>query len=215
MSTPVVTNTWAGTFDCGTCRRKRLMGEEFSKKALERHRKDGTTTTTTTPLKCKQCVAAAEQAEREQAQARRNQQTTTAAAAATATTSEAVNEERRTCAGVCGKEFPQSLFNRNQWSKGEGKSRCRECVETAVQVEAALQRNSNEAKIAAAKENVETAKASGTASQIVAAESELAALEAEKVTGLKPVKLSFGRGRGRGSGGRGRGRGRSGGQGRR
>ena len=32
MSTPVVTNTWAGNFDCNFCRRKRLMGEEFSKK---------------------------------------------------------------------------------------------------------------------------------------------------------------------------------------
>lgn len=32
MSTPVVTDKWAGTFDCGTCKRKRLVAAEFSKK---------------------------------------------------------------------------------------------------------------------------------------------------------------------------------------
>lgn len=32
MSTPVVTEKWAGQFDCSVCRRKRLMAEEFSKK---------------------------------------------------------------------------------------------------------------------------------------------------------------------------------------
>lgn len=32
MSTPVVTDKWAGNFDCsGPCRRKRLVGSEFSK----------------------------------------------------------------------------------------------------------------------------------------------------------------------------------------
>jgi len=32
MSTPVRTDKWAGNFDCGNCRRKRLMANEFSKK---------------------------------------------------------------------------------------------------------------------------------------------------------------------------------------
>lgn len=32
MCTPVVTSTWAGNFDCSICRRKRLVGDEFSKK---------------------------------------------------------------------------------------------------------------------------------------------------------------------------------------
>ena len=32
MSTPVVTSSWAGNFDCSVCHRKRLMAEEFSKK---------------------------------------------------------------------------------------------------------------------------------------------------------------------------------------
>jgi hypothetical protein len=200
MSTPVVASTWAGTFDCGTCRRKRLMGEEFSKKALERHRRDGA------PLKCKKCVAATEEAERDAAAARRNNQpaskdgNSSAAAAAAAD-----DDEPRTCAGKCAKVLPKSAFNRNQWSKGDGKSRCRACVEQAVKDESAQQTKSKEDKIAAARTKVEQANATGNAQKMVAAESELAALEAEKVTGLKPVKL--GRGRGRGGGGRGRGRG--------
>jgi hypothetical protein len=194
MSTPVVTSKWAGTFDCGTCRRKRLMGEEFSKKALERHRKDGA------PLKCKQCVAAAEQAEREEAQAKRDKHND-------GMKDGDANEELRNCAGTCRKELPLSSYNRNQWSKGDGKSRCRDCVEKAVKEEATQQAKSKEDKIASAKKAVDEATASGNTAKIVAAESLLAALEAEKVTGLKPVKLSSGRGRGRG-GGRGRGRGR-------
>lgn len=176
------------------------MGEEFSKKALERHRKDGS------PLKCKQCVSAAEEAEREEAQARRNKKIEEEADP---------NEERRKCAGTtCGKELPQSSYNRNQWSKGDGKSRCRDCVERAVKEEATQQAKAKEDKIASAKKKVEEANASGDSAKIVAAESLLAALEAEKVTGLKPVKLSSGRGRGRGGsrggGARGTGRGRGG-----
>lgn len=163
------------------------MGEEFSNKALERHRKDGAS------LKCKQCVAAAEQAEREQAQARRNNKKETE--------DDEDDGERRKCAGSCDKELPQSSYNRNQWSKGDGKSRCRDCVEQAVKEEAAEQAKSKDDKIALAKKQVEEAHASGNSAKIVAAESVLAALEAEKVTGLKPVKLSSGRGRGRGRSG--------------
>jgi hypothetical protein len=192
MSTPVVTSKWAGTFDCGTCRRKRLMGEEFSKKALERHRKDDSA------LKCKQCVAASEQAEREASKTKNKQQDND-------------SDETRTCVS-CVKDLNKSAYNRNQWSKGEGKSRCRECVEQAVQEESANQAKSNQEKIEAARRKVQDAQTGGNGGKILAAESELAALEAEKVTGLKPVKLSGGRGRGGGgrgrfSGGRGRGRG--------
>ncbi len=165
-----------------------MMGEEFSKKALERHRKDGK------PLKCKQCVAAAEQIERENAAAKRKDDDS--------------SDETRKCAGKCAKVLPKASFNRNQYSKGDGKSRCRDCVEQSVKDESANQAKSREEKITAAKKKVEDAKRSGSAPQILAAESELAALEAEKVTGLKPIKLSAGRGRGRGrGGGRGRGRG--------
>ena len=189
MSTPVVTSKWAGTFACsGMCQRKQLMGEEFSKKALERYRKDGK------PLKCKQCVAADEQTERENAAKRK--------------VVDDNSDETRRCAGKCERVLPKASFNRNQYSKGDGKSRCRDCVEQSVKDESANQAKSKEEKISAARKKVDDAKRSGNAQQILAAESELAALEAEKVTGLKPIKLSAGRGRARGrGGGRGRGRG--------
>jgi len=202
MSTPVITSAWAGTFDCGTCRRKRLMGEEFSKKALERHyhRKEGGAPL----LKCIQCVTATERAEREQAQrqaARRrnnNQKRNNNNSLADTKNSDDDDDERRKCAGYCGNELPQSSFNRNQWSTGDGKSRCGACVDRAVKEEAARQTNSREDKLASAKEQVEEAEKSGNSMKILAATSMLAALEAERVTGLKPVKLSSGRGRGRG-----------------
>ena len=175
------------------------MGEEFSNKALDKHRRDGG------PLKCKQCVAAAEQAEREKAAARRQNDTSTAK------DGDGMDETRK-CSGKCIKVLPKSAYNRNQWSKGESKSRCRSCVEQSVKEESEQQTKSKEDKLAAAHKKVEEANASGNAQKIIAAESELAALEAEKVTGLKPVKMSAGGRGGRGGRGRfgGRGRGRGG-----
>lgn len=164
------------------------MGDKFSKKAMERYRKDGI------PLKCTECVSAIEQAEREQAQARR-----TNMKSSINKRTDLNDGERRKCAGSCGKDLPQSSFNRNQWSKGEGKSRCCDCVEQAVKTEATQQAKSKEDKIALAKQKVEEANKSGDPVKILAAESMMAALQAELVTGLKPVKLSSRRGRGRGS----------------
>lgn len=180
MSTPVVTDKWAGQFDCTVCRRKRLMAAEFSKKALEKHRQQGT------PLKCKACVEASQKEEQ--------------AAAASKRQSDANDKEERACA-TCKKELPASEYNRNQWSKGEGKARCRSCVEQAVAAEAASSQQSKQAAITKAREDVARAKATGKSSEILRAESVLSALEAEQVTGLKPVRMS-----GRGGGGRGRGR---------
>lgn len=61
MATPVITETWAGNLDCSTCSRKRLMTDQFSKKAIEMHNKHGKA------LRCKQCVEAAAVKEREMA----------------------------------------------------------------------------------------------------------------------------------------------------
>eukprot|EP00529_Nitzschia_sp_RCC80_P033825 CAMPEP_0113502452 /NCGR_PEP_ID=MMETSP0014_2-20120614/33562_1 /TAXON_ID=2857 /ORGANISM="Nitzschia sp." /LENGTH=207 /DNA_ID=CAMNT_0000397241 /DNA_START=33 /DNA_END=656 /DNA_ORIENTATION=- /assembly_acc=CAM_ASM_000159 len=206
MSTPVLTSKWAGNFDCeGGCRRKRLMAEEFSSKALDRYRKTGH------PLKCKQCVADAEKAERDAAEARRKQKMAASSGNGGGDGKEEA-EEVRQCAGSCQKQLQQSSFNRNQWGKGEGKSRCRTCVEQSLEDEKTQQSQSKQGKIDAARAKVENLKQTpGTKPQdIVAAESELAALEAEKVTGLKPIRLGSGRGRGRGRSGGGRGRGRGG-----
>eukprot|EP00536_Pseudo-nitzschia_multiseries_P010009 jgi/Psemu1/306964/fgenesh1_kg.293_\ len=194
MSTPVITSKWAGNFDCGVCRRKRLMADEFSKSAIEKHRKTGQA------LRCKQCTAKQEEEKRVGAKAKSGN---------TVENDGDGKDEKRTCAGSCQKILSKDSFNRNQWSKPEGKSRCRECVERSIQEEAAQQKNAKGEKLEKARRKVQDLKSSKTATamEIVAAESELAAIEAEKVTGLAPVKLG-GRGRGTRSYGRGRGRGR-------
>lgn len=196
MATPVTTNKWAGQFDCSVCRRKRLMASEFSRKALEQHRATGGA------LKCKQCTTQQQQAEQEAAKARR---AADAKAAAVEQDDDDDKEQERLCAS-CQKQLGFSAYNRNQWNKGEGKSRCRDCVDKAVAEEAAKSKMNKQEAIEKAKQDLVRAKASGSSQVILKAESVLSALEAEKVTGLKPVKMGRGRDRfGRGSHGRGRG----------
>lgn len=196
MSTPVVTDKWAGNFDCSICRRKRLVGSEFSGKALEKFRKLGSA------LKCKKCVTEQETKEREAAAKRR-------AALETSDTGSPCTETH-TCSS-CKKSLPQTDFNRNQLAKKE-KARCRKCVEKATQNEEAGRKSSREDKISDLKKKIEQMNLKGNVKEKVRLESELSALEAEHVTGLKPIKMSSaGRGnwraragRGRGGGGRGR-----------
>lgn len=202
MSTPVVTEKWAGNFDCSVCRRKRLVGEEFSKKALEKYRKTGG------QLRCKQCMQQQEEKERQAAAAKR-----LASSSGGATNNETDSssnggvDETLQCK-ACQKELTAGQFNKNQWSKGAGKARCRECVEKALLDEKQQQASSQASKMQAAKDKVAQANASKNPAAILRAESEMAALEAEIVTGLKPIRMN------RGSGGRGRGGGRSSGRGR-
>ena len=140
-------------------------------------------------MKCKKCVAEAEEKERKEAAASKPS---------------VASDETRVCA-KCKQQLTANAFNRNQWNKGEGKSKCKPCVEQSLAEEAAQQEQSKKDAIQKARDDVERAKATGNASAILKAESVLSALEAEKVTGLKPVKM----GRGRGLAGSGRGRGRS------
>jgi Stc1 domain len=158
--------------------------------ALEKYRKTGGM------LKCKQCVQKQEENERNAASQKRTKEAETQSGDASETLS---------CQS-CSKVLDASHYNKNQWNKGSGKARCRTCVETSLAEERQQLVYSQEAKLQAAKDKVAEAQASGNAHSILKAESELAALEAEKVTGLKPIKMSQGGG-GRGRGGRGRGRG--------
>ena len=206
---------WSGNFDCtGPCKRKRLVGQEFSKKALEKHRRDGKA------LKCKQCVADAEAAERKAAQDRAEAKAKAAGASAGIGAGSGGDAAKNdgdapvTCA-ACSKSLPPSSYNRNQLSKPPGKARCRSCVEDAVAKEAEGVASSKKERLEKAQKDLEDAKRRGDTKAIIAAESVVAALEAEVVTGLKPVVLGKGRGRGGrwssgrgGQGGRGRGRGR-------
>jgi len=153
-------------------------------------------------------VAKVETQEREAAAAWRKEQPL-------ATTTEGATEQRRVCAS-CQIDFGVSLYNRNQWSKGEGKSRCRSCVEIAVQVEAAHHQQSKTDALEQARMNLEKAQLTPSDTLgVVKAAAKLSALEAEQVTGLKPKiirrpmrggrssssgRSSSDRGRGRGSG---------------
>ena len=199
MSTPVVTNEWAGNLECtGPCRRKRLMGEAFSKKMMERHLKQGA------PLKCKQCMEAAQAAEREAAAKKQQQQSAQSSSSNNTNGNQA--EAHRVCA-ACQKFLPESAYNKNQWrNKPEGQAKCRTCVEQQLKDDQSAQSSAHATKLAEAQRAVAEAK---TPMEKLKAESRLSALQAEKVTGLKPVRMSGGRG-GRGGRRSGRGAGRSG-----
>jgi hypothetical protein len=133
-------------------------------------------------LKCKACVATAEAQEREAAAARRKEKPQSEAAITAATE----NDEKRECT-ACQQELNLSAYNRNQWSKGPGKSRCRSCVETAVEAEATQHDKSKTDAIKQARADLETAEQTpANTLGVVKAAAKLSALEAELVTGLKP-----------------------------
>jgi len=179
---------WAGNFECaGECGRKRLVGTEFSKSMLDRRRRD-----LNAPIRCKTCVEEAAAAEREQAAKRQTQRAANEASADTAA------DEQHTCS-VCQLGLPASAFNRSQLSKGAGKQRCQKCVATNEQEASAAVEERQKAALAEAKVAMQRAEASGSVAQKLATSATHAALEAERVTGLKPVVLGRGRSRGRGS----------------
>jgi hypothetical protein len=200
MSRPVVTDKWAGNYDCSICRRKRLVGSEFSKKSLDKYRKSNGTH----PLKCKKCVAETESKERGLAASKRE----ASAGSSSLKNNNGSDADVPVTCGSCKKKLLPSFYNKNQLSKGEGKGRCRSCVEDSIANEAKSLKDAKEDKIARAKEKVRLAEKRGNVAATVKAEAELAALEAEIVTGLKPVVLGRGKkgySRGGGRGGRGRG----------
>ncbi|KAJ1619760.1 hypothetical protein T492DRAFT_1083288 [Pavlovales sp. CCMP2436] len=178
---------WAGNFDCAECRRKRLVGAEFSKSALEKHRRDPTAA-----MRCKTCVEAAAAAERGAAAERQRQAPLTA-----------VGDEDAVVCSACARAHAPAAFNRSQLSKGVDKQRCQECVANAEKNAAGESKGRYAARLAEAKLAMQEAEASGSALQKCATASAYAAMQAECVTGLKPIKLGAlrgGRGRGRGRG---------------
>lgn len=188
MSTPVITETWAGTLECeGPCRRKRLTASEFSKKAIEKYRKP-TVSSKPYKMRCKQCVSESERKEREAAEQRRRTIAEKEAAASSSTDTAATTLETHPCSGPCKRFLPASSFNRNQLSKKD-KARCPECVEKAIEEE----KKSNDEKIikeiTEAKEAVKKAEKKGNAIEMLKTTTHLAALESQLVTGVKPKKL--------------------------
>lgn len=155
-------------------------------------------------LKCKTCTAAQEEKERLAAAAKKATTSTTSDSNANA------NDPPVTCA-KCRKSLPPTDFNRNQIAKKE-KARCRKCVEEAIQLEESSIKSSKEEKLQEILKKIKEMEIKGDIAGRVKYESELSALEAEHVTGLKPVKMGNAGGRGgwRSRSGRGGGRGRGG-----
>jgi len=137
------------------------------------------------------------------------------AATATATATAAASAARSglvLCGGPCALAKPAMEFNNTQLKKaqkGLGEGRCRVCVEAASVFEVAGRAAAKEkkmtdarARVAAAEKAYSTAKdaknSGATAAERLAANAALCALEAELVTGLKPMRLGRGRSRGRG-----------------
>ena len=202
------TMSWASEFNCaGPCGRKRLIAANFSNKMLDKARRDEHA-----PIRCKECVEAAAAEERAVAAAKQ------AAKASVAETLPAAPvptdgpnalppppppppTEQHVCS-ACGKTLAAEAFNRTQLAKGVGKQRCRECVEQAEKQAVASSDTQREASLAEARAALKEAEATGSAAQVLKASTTLAALEAQKVTGLKPVVLGRGRGSWRGRSGR-------------
>ncbi len=184
--------------------------QQQHEQALERYRKSGG------PLKCKQCVGQAEAQEREQAAAKRLLASSLTRLTTTTTTNDGKaldakipeTKQLRTCA-ACQASLDNVAYNRNQWNKGEGKSKCRTCVEQQIEEESQGQVQTKAEAIAAVQfksqqlQEQQQQQSSGTSSAkaILQAESELAALQAQQVTGLKPIRLGS---RGGGRNGRGK-----------
>jgi hypothetical protein len=172
MATPVQTDKWAGNLECKFCGRTRMMAEAFSKTMWAR---GGS-------LKCKECV------QMQEAETRSN--------------AKGVDSDEKQVCTSCKKELEALLFNKSQWSKGEGLSWCKTCVDKALVQEAANIKKAQADKTVAAQHAVEDARKSGNSLAILKAESVLAVLEGEKVTGLCPIRMNS-QGGGR-QGGRGR-----------
>lgn len=215
MSTPVRDPTWAGSFDCSACGRKRLIAADFSKKMMEKKQKDERA-----PIKCKACVEKAQADERAAAAARSAAKNAEAGGGAAAASGggaidvsdvsdggQAQQQQKHECA-ACKRQLGADAYNRTQLSKGAGKQRCRECVEAAEKSAASASNEKKEAALEEARKALAAAELSGNAAQVLKASSTLSALEGEKVTGLKPMVLGRGRGRGRGGGGSWRGSGK-------
>jgi len=186
----VAVNNWAGDFDCAVCKRKRLTASEFSKKMQERKRSDGNGA-----LKCKKCVDSAAESERAAAAAK---------AKAAAPAASAAGGGATAVCSACKAALPEASFTKPQLKKGPAKQRCQPCIASADGAEAAASVDKKKAAMVEAKKAVALAEASGNAVAKLKANSVLAALEGELVTGLKPMVI----GRGRGRKGRGRGGGR-------
>lgn len=167
---------WAGTLSCSVCKRERMLGEEFSKKQIEKRKSNPRA-----PLKCKSCVDAEALAEREQAAARKKSE-------AGASAGQSSESDVLTCA-CCKCEMSPENFSRKQLSKGDAR-RCTNCLADADRQARAAETEKAAVKLEAAREAARAAERdpSKSAAEKLAALSLESALEAQKVTGIAPAR---------------------------
>ncbi|CAM9135886.1 unnamed protein product [Ascophyllum nodosum] len=142
-------------------------------------------------LKCKDCVSSAAAAERQSAHDARK----------------STAEGEPLLCSVCEQKRPPEDFTNTQARKPDSSRKCRHCSVAVETAEAEATRAAREARLSEAQgASVTAAKlpkgSLGAAARLKAASAECA-LEAEKVTGLKPqvgADMKRGRGRGRGRG---------------
>ena len=161
--------SWAGQLECssGECKGRNLLASEFSKTALDNHRRYGK------KLKCKKCVQVAAEKER--------------MIAAASTDNICCLNTVHECSS-CKKTLLVTAFTKNQLNKGLGVQRCHACVETAencIAKEPDIHKRLEESKAV-----MQKAEKSGTVLDRLFASSAISALEAELVTGVKPRRLS-------------------------
>jgi hypothetical protein len=178
------TKTWAGDFDCSVCRRKRLIGAEFSKAQLTKYRSDPTF-----KLKCKKCVDEMAEKEKQQANATKPVDEKSSPDPVGADTN---NNAALVECSACLKMLEESAFNKNQRKKGPGKQRCLKCVEVSEAAKEASAAGNQEEKLAQLREKTKEAEKTGDKLLIAKAAAAECAAEAELVTGLKPVVLGRG-----------------------
>jgi hypothetical protein len=142
-------------------------------------------------LKCKSCTAAQEERERQMAATK---QATNCAASVLSSTAEQDPVVMTMCCS-CKKSLPASDYNRNQLAKKD-KARCRTCVQQSIDEEERSRTSGREQKLQDLREKLQLMNVKGDVKNKLKYESELSALEAEHVTGLKPVVMGRG---GRGS----------------
>jgi hypothetical protein len=176
--------SWASDLDCcGPCGRKRLIAADFSKRSIDKHRADPSA-----KLRCKHCVEQAAEEERGKA-----------ASTAGGVTPAADGQTEEHVCSACSNSLPATAFTRAQLNKAAGKQRCQSCVAGAERAAADAPSAKQADNLRSAEAALRKAEATGSVGDKLKAAATHAALEAERVTGLKPVVLGRGRSQGRGS----------------
>ncbi len=184
-----------GEYDCaGACGGKGLIADKFSKSSITNYKLYDK------PLRCKKCN---EEAQRLEQNISNNDAKDNSISSMSDSTQNQKEDIILHLCSACLQSLATDSFNKNQLNKGVGRQRCKHCVLLAEAATSNAIEEEKAKRFAQAEERLRIAEESKNVSEILAATSALAALEAQAVTGMKPIIMG---GRG-GKGGKGRGRG--------